>query len=66
MADPVSIVASCFGIAFGITRLVDSIKLFVSNVLEARRDMNDVQKELNAVRTILLELHDEGQDLGFD
>jgi hypothetical protein len=28
--------------------------------------MNDAQKELDAVRTILLELRDKGQDLGFD
>ncbi|KAE9366259.1 hypothetical protein N431DRAFT_472806, partial [Stipitochalara longipes BDJ] len=66
MSDPVSIVASCLGIASGITKLIDSIRSFVSNVQEARRDMNDVQKELDAVRTILLELRDKGQDLGFD
>jgi hypothetical protein len=65
MTDPVSIVASCLGIASGITKLIDSISSFVSNVQEARRDMNDVQQELYAVRTILLELRDKGQDLGF-
>jgi hypothetical protein len=66
MADPVSIVSSCLGIASGITKLIDSISSFVRNVQEARRDMNDVQKELDAVRTILLEFRNKGQDLGFD
>jgi hypothetical protein len=66
MADPVSIVASCLGITSGITKLINSISSFVGNVQESRRDMSDVQKELDSVRTILLGLHDKGQDLGFD
>jgi hypothetical protein len=66
MADPVSLVAGCSGIAYGITKLMESIKSFVSNVREARRDMSDVQKELEAIRAILLDLRDKGQDLGFE
>jgi Fungal N-terminal domain of STAND proteins len=66
MADPVSLVASCLGIACGITKLMESINSFVSDVREARRDMSDVQKELEVVRAILLDLRDKGQDLGFD
>lgn len=66
MADPVSLVASCLGIASGITKLMESINSFVSNVREARRDMSDVQKELEVVRAILLDLRDKGQELGFE
>lgn len=66
MPEPISIVASCLSIASVITKLIDGISSFVGNVQEARRDMSDVRKELDAVRTILLELRDKGQDLGFD
>lgn len=64
--DPVSIAASCVGIAAGIATLIERLTVFVSSVREARKDLDAVRRELGSLQLSLSALSDEDTIFGFD
>jgi hypothetical protein len=63
--DPLSITAGCIGIISGITAVTARIVTFVSDVREARKDMDGVRRELGSLQLSLSALSDEDKRFGF-
>lgn len=63
MAEPISIIASCVGIASGITSLLRSITTFIGDVRDARKDLRAVKRELESLQGSLAAFSDKDQFL---